>query len=80
MYGKSTNQEEERLDTAIKHVYRGLGPYTVSTGWQANGTQATVEVVIRRDRLGPGDHAEDIQMELARLVTEALEKRYNRKA
>ncbi|NUN47572.1 MAG: hypothetical protein HUU15_01915 [Candidatus Brocadiae bacterium] len=66
------------MDTNTKHAFRSVGPYTVSTGWREGGSQATVEVVIRRDRLGPGDHAEDIQLELARLITAALEKRYNR--
>jgi hypothetical protein len=65
------------LDTATKHVYRTIGPYQVSTGHQANGTQALVEVVIRRDKLGMGDHAEDIQFELAGLLVKALEERYN---
>jgi hypothetical protein len=65
------------LDIATKHAYRKVGPVTISTGSQADGAEAIVEVVIRRDRLGPGDHLEDIQLELANLLVQALEKRYH---
>ena len=65
------------MDTSSKYVFRNIGPYTVSTGWRAEGAEALVEVTIRRDKLGPGNHAEDIQMTLAGLLVEALEKRYN---
>lgn len=65
------------MDTSTKYVYRHIGPFTVLTGHQANGSQALVEVVIARDRLAPGNHAEDIQFELANLLVQALEKRYH---
>jgi len=65
------------LDNATRHAYKRVGPITISTGWQAGGGEAIVEVTIRPDRLGPGDHAEDIQMELANLLVQALEKRYH---
>ncbi|MCC6737719.1 MAG: hypothetical protein IT452_01630 [Planctomycetia bacterium] len=65
------------MDIATKHAFRKVGAVTVSTGFQANGGEAVVEAVIRRDRLGPGDHLEDIQMELANLLVQALEKRYH---
>lgn len=65
------------MDTDSKLVYRNIGPIRISTGWQAKGAEATVEVVISRDRLGPGEHGEDIQMELANLLVQAIEKRYH---
>lgn len=73
--GKPTLRRETRLDTAVTYVYRNIGPFTVKTGWQANGAEALVEVVIRRDRMSPGNHAEDIQMELADMLVKALEPR-----
>jgi len=63
------------LDTTTKHAFRTIGPFSVSTGHTADGSQATVEVTIRRDKLGQGNHAEDIQFELANLLVDALEKR-----
>lgn len=65
------------MDISTKQAYRKVGGVTVSTGSRADGAEAIVEVVIRRDRLGPGDHLEDIQLELANLLVQALEKRYH---
>lgn len=65
------------MDISTKQAYRKVGGVTISTGSRADGAEAIVEVVIRRDRLGPGDHLEDIQLELANLLVQALEKRYH---
>lgn len=65
------------MDIATKSAFRTVGPVTISTGFEDNGRRAIVDVAIRVDRLGPGEHAEDMMFELANLLVSHLEKRYH---